>query len=337
MKLNFKPITKLFLSRTGIILSLIIILGAFWLGTALVKNPQVLGIKNSLQCVDGCNGDVCEEYENGTNDNGYRWCSKTGPCECVAPGEARSLASQWCEGDSTKECREFHPGNCGAATVEGDPLECGGGQPNGCDHYSDCFNSTHCVWPASTYCVNNECQCADVGAQQAYGGPRGWAICQDTSPKCTPDPCPTGWVECPFRTNACTHKESCGPVSCNGCGNRYYVERWCKPADVPQSTPTPKPTKTPTPTPTPTPTNTPTPTPTLTPTPTPTKTPTPTPTGTLTPTPTPTATQTPTPTPTPEEKPQVLGAQAPTQAPKTGFSLIGLLITGILGLILALI
>lgn len=322
---------------------------SFWMGT-FKNDPQVLGIRNEFQCVDGCDGNVCQEYPDGSNDNGYKWCSKSGPCQCVAPGVAKSLPKQWCEGNATKECQEIHPGNCGAVTVSGDPLNCGGEEPPECDHYSDCFNSTHCVWPASTYCVNGECQCADVGAQQAYGGPRGWAVCQDTSPKCTPPSCPDGWIECPFRTAECTHKEECGPVSCDGCGNTYYAERWCKPDEGPEETPTPTPTPTgvPTNTPTPTPTQSPTPTPTPTATPTPSGTPTPTPTGTLTPTPTetpqptdtptPTPTGTLTPTPTPEQKPEVLGAKTPEKAPQAGSPLLTVgLVAGLIGIALLLI
>lgn len=328
---------------------------AFWLGSVW-QEPKVLGIKNEFQCTSGCDGRVCE-----IGDNGYRWCSKNIPCECTGPGQAKRLPRQWCDGNNTMKCKEIHPGNCGAVIVAGDPLSCGGGEPDECDHYSDCFN-IRCVWPASTYCVNGECQCADVGAQQAYGGPRGWAICQDTSPKCNPPPCPPGWTECPFRTPECTHREQCGPEECEGCTNRYYVERWCRPGRVPTETPTPTPSPSPTPSPTPTPTNTPTPTPsptptatptpptgTPTPTPTPSATPTPTttpapsetptPTPTITLTPTPTPTETPSPTPTEEpEKPEVLGAAVPPAAPQAGWPVIGLSLLGtIIGLFLILL
>ena len=117
----------------------------------------------------------------------------------------------------------------------------------------------------------------------------------------------------------------------------YSQDCTSPPNETPTPTPLPTATPTPTNTPTPTPTPTPSPTPYITPTPTLTPSVTPTPTPSATPTLTPTPTETPIPTPTPVATPQVLGAIAPPELPKTGGgmeSLLGLFGIGSLGIYL---
>ena len=266
------------------ILGLLLILAAIPAAIFLVKQRQELrkeAVQDQYQCVSGCDGQVCQE-----GDDGYTWCSKDKRCRCTGVGQAEEMsAQQWCEGSgatgNTMACKEITPGNCGTYAVSDDPLNCGEGQ-TGCNSYTDCFNVVECEWSASTYCIEGQCTCSDVAQQRAYGEPRGWAVCEDTVPKCTPEACPGGWSDCGLnysRTDnnpACVKKVKCGPEACDACGNTYVVWRYCKPGGptvTPPSEVTPTVTEGPTPTlppeSTPTPTSPPGPQPTETPTPTP--------------------------------------------------------------------
>jgi hypothetical protein len=285
----------------------------------LIKNQtfemRKAAIRDEYQCTVGCDGRVCDT----SSTVGYSWCSKDKRCRCTSVGKAEAYPENdqyWCESGRTMYCGEITPGNCGLKVDASDRKSCGGGGAT-CKSYTECFNKLECEWPATTYCINGQCTCSDVQQQRLYGLPRGWLVCEDTSPKCTPAACPSGWLDCGLNyartdySTACVRKVKCGPVGCNPCQNTYVVWRYCKPVSAtPTPTPTPTPPgQTPTPTPTPTPpgqTPTPKPTPTATPTPTPTppgQTPTPTPTPTARPTPTPTSTPGPgqasAPTPTP--------------------------------------
>ncbi|MGA3292333.1 MAG: hypothetical protein ABSC49_04305 [Candidatus Microgenomates bacterium] len=229
------------------------------------------------------------------------------------------------------------------------------------DHYVDCTGSNG-GGTSTDSCIpdNTTTDCEQIGGVwercTIYHGDKGYSnsSCQgipasqtgnrcsanhfcDTYPYCISN------TTCEYREKSCTPDSSCG-----------------------KSNPTPTPSQTPTPTPTPTPTSTVTPT--ATPTATPTETPTPTPTCTPTETPTTTpnwcngtcgsnyncqggyfcyngycrnpscpddsgcgcgSTSTPTPTP-----PQVLGASAPPNLPKTGSDTLGLIasLSGIMGI-----
>lgn len=234
--------------------------GVFFLRKKVLK-PKIFTVDSSKQCTSGCHRDVCVDADS----TGYNWCSNDARCKCAGAKNAVKLDPQeWCDDlpgtVNTKWKCGVTAGGCGKIAIG----TCGGPTIAGCQTYRDCVNQgIECGWPASTYCYRGQCTCADIGQQREMKIEHpDWRLCEDTAPGCTPPACPSGWIDCGLghaRTDnspTCVAKEKCGPISCQGCGNKYVVWRFCKQGGgtTPQVTPTPTSTPTSTPTPTPTPT-----------------------------------------------------------------------------------
>jgi len=99
-----------------------------------------------------------------------------------------------------------------------------------------------CEWPQVAYCgcsgdsspAHNTCGC------RRYNSFTCGVPCGEVQ-SCTPDPCPSGWVNCGTsgqdgaKAEGCVAKTSCNG-KCLGCTNEFYIKRYCKEIPEEQNT-----------------------------------------------------------------------------------------------------